>query len=175
MVLLIYRNLCDTQKRGKLNVEQFALAMYLIAEKVRGKELPTELAPNMIPPSLRGKSPPSAAPIPAPSGGSQIPSSLSTSSLTSVSNQVPSSFLSTPTSAAAPPSTSLFSSPQTSSATSATPHLSTMTSAPLSVTPSLIPTPSGDMEVDKIAGFANDFSAIKELDNLTNEITGVKR
>ena len=38
---------------GRLNREQFALAMYLIAEKVKGREVPTELAPNMIPPSKR--------------------------------------------------------------------------------------------------------------------------
>ena len=38
---------------GRLNKEQFALAMYLIAEKVKGRDVPTELAPNMIPPSKR--------------------------------------------------------------------------------------------------------------------------
>uniref|UniRef100_A0A1X7SXM0 Uncharacterized protein n=1 Tax=Amphimedon queenslandica TaxID=400682 RepID=A0A1X7SXM0_AMPQE len=45
--------LCDMDNTGRLNKEQFALAMYLIAEKVKGREVPTELAPNMIPPSKR--------------------------------------------------------------------------------------------------------------------------
>ena len=47
------RNLCDITKSGKLNSEQFALAMFLLAEKVRGKDPPKELPPNYIPPSLR--------------------------------------------------------------------------------------------------------------------------
>lgn len=47
------RNLCDITKSGKLNAEQFALAMFLLAEKVRGKDPPKELPPNFIPPSLR--------------------------------------------------------------------------------------------------------------------------
>ena len=52
--LLINRNLCDTDKTGKLNKEEFALAMYLIAEKVKGRrELPSSLSPSMIPPSKR--------------------------------------------------------------------------------------------------------------------------
>ena len=83
------RTLCDTENIGKLNREQFALAMYFIAEKVknnmefntyvmlclcrqskynihrnyklfvcmqvRGKEPPTKLTPQMIPPSCRNK------------------------------------------------------------------------------------------------------------------------
>lgn len=50
----IYRNLCDVDKTGQLNKEQFALAMYLISEKVKGRrELPGELSPSMIPPSKR--------------------------------------------------------------------------------------------------------------------------
>lgn len=58
----LYRNLCDSENSGKLNQEQFALAMYLISERVKGRELPSELPPHMIPPSKRkGISPPTAA------------------------------------------------------------------------------------------------------------------
>eukprot|EP00731_Ephydatia_muelleri_P017986 Em0011g26a len=52
-VLFHIWNLCDITKSGKLNAEQFALAMFLLAEKVRGKDPPKELPPNFIPPSLR--------------------------------------------------------------------------------------------------------------------------
>jgi Ca2+-binding EF-hand superfamily protein len=157
-------NLCDSQKKGKLNVEQFALAMYLIAEKVRGKELPTELAPNMIPPSLRGKSPLSSVAAPS---GQALPPSFSSSSLSSVP--------------ATPSTTSLF---PTSSSSSSIPLLPTMTSnaPPLSVSSAfgpVAPVPAGSVESGPASGgsgtgFGSDFSSIKELDTLTHEITGVK-
>lgn len=40
---------------GKLNSEQFALSMWLINLKLKGKELPQALTPEMIPPSARTK------------------------------------------------------------------------------------------------------------------------
>lgn len=50
--------LCDTHQTGKLNSEQFALACWLIDRKKKGVDPPRELAPEMIPPSMR----PNAAP-----------------------------------------------------------------------------------------------------------------
>lgn len=49
------RGLCDVGQTGKLNSEQFALAMWLVQQKVQGKELPSALTPEMMPPSLRPK------------------------------------------------------------------------------------------------------------------------
>ncbi|UXI14306.1 epidermal growth factor receptor substrate 15-like 1 [Sarcoptes scabiei] len=46
-------NLCDINETGKLNAEQFALAQYFIKQKQNGEELPDDLLPNMVPPSLR--------------------------------------------------------------------------------------------------------------------------
>ncbi|XP_076760740.1 epidermal growth factor receptor pathway substrate 15 isoform X1 [Xylocopa sonorina] len=46
-------SLCDTCQSGKLNKEQFALAMWLIKQKLRGIEPPTTLSPDMVPPSMR--------------------------------------------------------------------------------------------------------------------------
>ncbi|CAC5399125.1 EPS15 [Mytilus coruscus] len=46
-------SLCDMKGLGKLNSEQFALAMYLINLKMKGIEPPTQLTPEMIPPSMR--------------------------------------------------------------------------------------------------------------------------
>ncbi|KAL7305666.1 hypothetical protein TKK_0001924 [Trichogramma kaykai] len=48
--------LCDMSQSGKLNKEQFALSIYLIKQKLSGKDLPNQLLPNMIPPSQRRKS-----------------------------------------------------------------------------------------------------------------------
>ncbi|XP_078280077.1 epidermal growth factor receptor substrate 15-like 1 isoform X4 [Rhinoraja longicauda] len=46
--------LADTKQMGKLNKEQFALAMYLIQQKVsKGADPPQVLTPEMIPPSER--------------------------------------------------------------------------------------------------------------------------
>ncbi|KAK3091928.1 hypothetical protein FSP39_023778 [Pinctada imbricata] len=49
-------NLCDIKAIGKLNSEQFALAMYLIQQKLKGVDPPSTLTPEMIPPSMRAKS-----------------------------------------------------------------------------------------------------------------------
>lgn len=48
-----FRSLCDIKGLGKLNSEQFALAMYLINLKMKGVDPPTQLTPEMIPPSMR--------------------------------------------------------------------------------------------------------------------------
>lgn len=49
--------LCDTNQSGKLTMEQFSLAMWLVERKKNGIEPPNVLAPNMIPPSLRSAPP----------------------------------------------------------------------------------------------------------------------
>jgi epidermal growth factor receptor substrate 15 len=50
------RNLCDIGSTGKLNCEQFALAMHFVEKKkTTGLEPPATLSPEMIPPSLRPK------------------------------------------------------------------------------------------------------------------------
>ena len=48
-------NLCDLNQEGKLNPEQFCLAMWLIAQKQAGTEPPAALTPDMVPPSMRPK------------------------------------------------------------------------------------------------------------------------
>ncbi|KAG8176473.1 hypothetical protein JTE90_026076 [Oedothorax gibbosus] len=48
-------NLCDIKQNGKLNSEQFALAMYLVQQKLQGIEVPATLYSEMIPPTLRPK------------------------------------------------------------------------------------------------------------------------
>ncbi|XP_059473451.1 epidermal growth factor receptor substrate 15-like 1 isoform X2 [Neocloeon triangulifer] len=50
--------LCDTNQLGKLNLEQFMLAMWLIEQKLKGVNPPPALAPDMVPPSMRPKPPP---------------------------------------------------------------------------------------------------------------------
>ncbi|KAK9310280.1 hypothetical protein QLX08_000294 [Tetragonisca angustula] len=52
-VLASIWSLCDTCQSGKLNKEQFALAMWLIKQKLRGVEIPATLSSDMIPPSMR--------------------------------------------------------------------------------------------------------------------------
>ena len=50
----VCRGLADTKQTGKLNHEQFSLAMYLIQQKVtKGVDPPSSLTPDMIPPSER--------------------------------------------------------------------------------------------------------------------------
>ncbi|CAG9863146.1 unnamed protein product [Phyllotreta striolata] len=49
--------LCDTKQVGKLNDEQFALAMWLVARCLKGIEPPVSLTPEMIPPSFRNTKP----------------------------------------------------------------------------------------------------------------------
>ncbi|XP_034476411.1 epidermal growth factor receptor substrate 15-like 1 isoform X2 [Drosophila innubila] len=45
--------LCDTNQSGKLTVDQFALAMWLVERKQRGVDPPQVLTANMVPPSMR--------------------------------------------------------------------------------------------------------------------------
>ncbi|XP_035673612.1 epidermal growth factor receptor substrate 15-like 1 isoform X1 [Branchiostoma floridae] len=45
--------LCDEKQAGLLNTEQFALAMWLIQQQVKGIDPPQQLSPEMIPPSSR--------------------------------------------------------------------------------------------------------------------------
>ncbi|KAF3422225.1 hypothetical protein E2986_05561 [Frieseomelitta varia] len=51
--IMVILSLCDTCQSGKLNKEQFALAMWLIKQKLRGVEPPATLSSDMIPPSMR--------------------------------------------------------------------------------------------------------------------------
>merc|ERR1711981_653688 len=48
-------NLCDINQEGKLNPEQFALAMWFIQRKQAGRDPPAALTPDMVPPSMRPK------------------------------------------------------------------------------------------------------------------------
>ena len=68
IVAIVYslRNLCDTDNSGKLNSEQFALAMYLMAERVRGREPPTKLPQHLIPPTKRRPAAPQLQPPASP-------------------------------------------------------------------------------------------------------------
>ena len=50
-----HRGLCDIGQTGKLNSDQFALAMWLVQQKIHGKDIPNSLTPEMVPPSLRQK------------------------------------------------------------------------------------------------------------------------
>lgn len=47
------RSLCDINQHGKLDMEQFSLAMWLVERKLMGIDPPTTLSPEMIPPSNR--------------------------------------------------------------------------------------------------------------------------
>jgi epidermal growth factor receptor substrate 15 len=49
------RDLADIRREGKLGKDEFAVAMFLINNKLAGKDLPTMLPQSMIPPSLRGQ------------------------------------------------------------------------------------------------------------------------
>ena len=53
---LCLRGLCDVTNQGRLNSEQFSLAMYLIHQKVMGVDPPQTLSAEMIPPSMRNGS-----------------------------------------------------------------------------------------------------------------------
>ncbi len=56
MILANIWNLCDIGSSGKLNSEQFALAMHFLNKKLAtGLDAPPELAPEMVPPSFRKK------------------------------------------------------------------------------------------------------------------------
>lgn len=56
--------LCDSHQLGKLNNEQFALACWLIERKKKGLDPPQQLAPEMIPPSMRPNAAPPQPPKP---------------------------------------------------------------------------------------------------------------
>jgi len=45
-------NLCDFDQSGKLNADQFSLAMWLVSNALKGIQPPTVLAPEMIPPGM---------------------------------------------------------------------------------------------------------------------------
>lgn len=60
LICFPHRGLCDSQSVGKLTTEQFALAMYLIRQKLKGIDPPVQLTPEMIPPSLRATADPGA-------------------------------------------------------------------------------------------------------------------
>lgn len=51
--IITNRELSDFNKVGKLSKEEFILAMYLIKEKMGGKELPKKLEIGYIPPKFR--------------------------------------------------------------------------------------------------------------------------
>ena len=53
---LCLRGLCDVTNQGRLNSEQFSLAMYLIHQKVMGVDPPQTLSAEMVPPSMRNGS-----------------------------------------------------------------------------------------------------------------------
>ncbi|KAJ3209188.1 hypothetical protein HDU82_001239, partial [Entophlyctis luteolus] len=46
-------NLADSQASGKLDSNEFAVAMHLIHAKRKGRDLPKTLPPNLVPPSTR--------------------------------------------------------------------------------------------------------------------------
>lgn len=52
-VLALIWSLCDVGQTGRLNSEQFALAMYFVERALQGVEPPTQLTSEMMPPSLR--------------------------------------------------------------------------------------------------------------------------
>ncbi|XP_058451145.1 epidermal growth factor receptor substrate 15-like 1 isoform X2 [Malaya genurostris] len=55
-VLALIWALCDTNQIGKLRMEEFCLAMWLVERAKKGIDPPEVLAPNMVPPSLRKNS-----------------------------------------------------------------------------------------------------------------------
>ncbi|CUA75872.1 EH domain-containing and endocytosis protein 1 [Rhizoctonia solani] len=59
-------DLSDIDNDGRLTRDEFAVAMHLINGKLAGRELPTKLAPSLIPPSFR-----TAASAPAPAAPAQ--------------------------------------------------------------------------------------------------------
>ncbi|VVC36699.1 Hypothetical protein CINCED_3A000698 [Cinara cedri] len=52
-ILALIWSLCDINQHGKLDMEQFGLAMWLVERKLMGIDPPTALTPEMIPPSNR--------------------------------------------------------------------------------------------------------------------------
>ncbi|XP_067027393.1 uncharacterized protein [Acropora muricata] len=68
-------DLCDVTNQGQLNSEQFALAMYLIHQKVMGVDPPQTLSPEMVPPSMRTSS--AGTPVAAGEATSSLPRCIS--------------------------------------------------------------------------------------------------
>ncbi|ORY95760.1 hypothetical protein BCR43DRAFT_459661 [Syncephalastrum racemosum] len=52
-VLMQIWALADPNNQGKLNIDEFAVAMHLIYRKLNGHDVPTHLPPELIPPSTR--------------------------------------------------------------------------------------------------------------------------
>lgn len=50
---IYFRSLCDINQHGKLDMEQFSLAMWLVERKLKGIDPPTTLTTDMIPPRSR--------------------------------------------------------------------------------------------------------------------------
>lgn len=48
--------LSDPQNRGRLNLDEFAVAMHLIYRRLNGYEVPNQLPPELVPPSTRNLS-----------------------------------------------------------------------------------------------------------------------
>ena len=142
------RNLCDIEKNGKLNSEQFALAMYLIAEKVRKSDIPKELTPAMIPPSLRGK------------GVALSSTSTTTAQSASTLNAMETSTWGIQTT---PQTTPLLSSSASSVSTASTAWATPSSSV------------SNVKEEGSEFGFGSDFSSIQELDSITNDIQSIRK
>ncbi|OBA23247.1 hypothetical protein METBIDRAFT_63645 [Metschnikowia bicuspidata var. bicuspidata NRRL YB-4993] len=46
-------NLCDSNNRGKLNKDEFAVAMHLVYRRLNGLEIPLRLPPELVPPSSK--------------------------------------------------------------------------------------------------------------------------
>lgn len=51
--LFDFRNLADPNNMGKLNIDEFCVAMHLIYRKLNGYDVPTTLPPELVPPSTR--------------------------------------------------------------------------------------------------------------------------
>ncbi|XP_060849682.1 epidermal growth factor receptor substrate 15-like 1 isoform X2 [Rhopalosiphum padi] len=56
-------SLCDINQHGKLDMEQFSLAMWLVERKLKGVDPPNTLSPEMVPPSNRTVTPSNAVQI----------------------------------------------------------------------------------------------------------------
>ncbi|EEQ38639.1 hypothetical protein CLUG_02765 [Clavispora lusitaniae ATCC 42720] len=46
-------NLCDSSNRGKLNKDEFAVAMHLVYRRLNGYDIPLRLPPELVPPSAK--------------------------------------------------------------------------------------------------------------------------
>lgn len=46
-------NLCDTSNRGKLNKDEFSVAMHLVYRRLNGFDIPLRLPPELVPPSAK--------------------------------------------------------------------------------------------------------------------------